>query len=58
MSNDKIILDEILYKNDAPWLPENAFDEKFVSKIHTIKKHSPAFQFNYEIDFERPFNLT
>ena len=56
MSNDTITLDEILYKNQAPWLPENASNEKFVSKIHEVKQHVPAFQFKNSIEFERSIN--
>ena len=56
MSNDTIILDEILYKNQAPWLAENASNEKFVSKIHEVKEHVPAFQFKNTIEFERSIN--
>ena len=56
MSNDTITLDEILYKNQAPWLAENASNEKFVSKIHEVKEYVPAFQFKNTIEFERSIN--
>lgn len=56
MSNDTIILDEILYTNQAPWLAENTSNEKFVSKIHEVKEYVPVFQFKNTIEFERSIN--
>lgn len=56
MNNDIKILDDILYHGLRPWLEQNALDEKFASKLTEVKEQTPAFTFQYEIHFERPFN--
>lgn len=56
MSNDIKILDDILYHGLRPWLEHNTLDEKFASKLTEVKEQTPAFTFQYEIHFERPFN--
>lgn len=56
MNNDTKTLDNILYHSLRPWLDQNTLDEKFASKLSEVKIASPAFKFQYEIDFQRPFN--
>lgn len=56
MKNYFSTLDEILYTGLRPWLKANNPDEKFTSMISGINTVNPAFQPQYEIKFERPFN--
>lgn len=56
MSNDIKILDDILYHGLRPWLEQNTLDEKFASMFSEVKVPTPAFTFQYEIHFERPFS--
>lgn len=57
MKNNKLlVLDEILYKNLAPWLAKNNPDEKFHDLIEEVKVIKPEFQYLYEFSFIRPFN--
>lgn len=56
MTNENISLDEILYRNAAPWHPENSVEEKFPSLLHEVKEVEPAYPFTFKIEFERPIN--
>ena len=54
MSNQTKILDDILYQKLRPWLDQNNLDQKFASKISTVRSVSTDYPFKYEIDFLRP----
>lgn len=56
MSNQTKILDDILYNALSPWLEKNSIDEKFASKLSSIKDINSNYKFKYEINFHRPFN--
>ena len=54
MSNQTKILDDILYQKLRPWLDQNSLDQKFASKVSTVRSVSTDYPFKYEIDFLRP----
>jgi macrodomain Ter protein organizer (MatP/YcbG family) len=56
MSNQTKILDDILYQELRPWLGKNSLDQKYASKLSSVKEASTDFQFKYEINFHRPFD--
>jgi hypothetical protein len=56
MTQESISLDEILYRNAAPWHPENSIEEKFPSLIRELKEVEPAYPFKFNIEFERPIS--
>lgn len=56
MSNQTKILDDILYQGLRPWLGQNSLDEKFASKLGSVKESSTDYQFRYETNFLRPFD--
>jgi hypothetical protein len=56
MSNQTKILDDILYQELRPWLGKNSLDQKYASKLSSVKEASTDFQFKYEISFQRPFD--
>jgi len=56
MNNQTEVLDQILYQGLRPWLENNSLDEKFASKLSSVKETSTVYPFRYEIKFHRPFN--
>lgn len=54
MSIETKTLDNILYKELRPWLDQHTLDQKFASKLSTIKNFESDFHFKYEIAFLRP----
>jgi macrodomain Ter protein organizer (MatP/YcbG family) len=56
MSNQTKLLDDILYQELRPWLGKNSLDQKYASKLSSVKEASTDFQFKYEINFHRPFD--
>ena len=49
MSNQTKLLDDILYQELRPWLGKNSLDQKYASKLSSVKEASTDFQFKYEI---------
>lgn len=56
MINETKILDDILNDSLRPWLEQNSLDEKFASKLRSVKQSSTDYNFLYEIKFLRPFD--
>lgn len=57
MKNKLLLLDDILYKELRPWLPENNPDEKYASMVSEVKAVEPSFPMRYQLEFPRAFNF-